>query len=169
MNQFRCLHLIQVGSTVPGSCHHLTTPHQPISCNHYTLVALQGCRGDPDSGYFTRAFAIHLPFFSVWRVLVVITWSLWGHKQRHTVAQPMYTHHIPRHSSRKQYKATHTDIWWWLGCRKLHHVAPDVWCLIPRSCWNASTHQQTQHIHIYILIVIKITKMLNIKREFTSF
>lgn len=169
MNQFRCLHLIQVGSTVPGSCHHLTTPHQPISCNHYTLVALQGCRGDPDSGYFTRAFAIHLPFFSVWRVLVVITWSLWGHKQRHTVAQPMYTHHIPRHASRKQYKATHTDIWWWLGCRKLHHVAPDVWCLIPRSCWNASTHQQTQHIHIYILIVIKITKMLNIKREFTSF
>lgn len=40
-------------------------------------------------------------------------------------------------------KATHTDIWWWLGGRKLHHVAPDVSRLVPRGCGNISTHQQT--------------------------
>lgn len=54
-------------------------------------------------------------------------------------------HKIPGCSSRNaakrrgQFKDTHTDIWWWLGGRKLHHVAPDVSCLVPRGCGNIST------------------------------
>lgn len=65
VNQFRRLHLIQVGSTIPRSRHHLSASHQPISCDHYTLVALQGCCSDPDGGDLARALAIHLAFFSV--------------------------------------------------------------------------------------------------------
>lgn len=65
VNQFRRLHLIQVGSTIPGSSHHLSASDQPVGCNHYALVALQGCRSDPNSGDLARALAIHLPFFSV--------------------------------------------------------------------------------------------------------
>lgn len=34
-------------------------------------------------------------------------------------------------TSRRQYRATYTDIWWRLGGRKLHHVAPDVSRLVP--------------------------------------
>lgn len=40
VNQFRRLHLIQVCSPIPGSSHHLSASDQPVSCNHYTLVAL---------------------------------------------------------------------------------------------------------------------------------
>lgn len=43
----------------------------------------------------------------------------------------------------EQYKATYTDIWWWLRGRKLHHVAPDVSGLVPGGCGNINTHQQT--------------------------
>jgi len=50
-------------------------------------------------------------------------------------------------------EATHTDIWWWLRGRKLHHVAPDVSRLVPGGCGrkkkHAEAHVNTQHIHIY--------------------
>lgn len=153
VNQFRRLHLIQVGSTVPWGCHHLSASNQPISCNHYALVAFQGCSSNPDSGDLARAFAVHLSFFSVWRVLIVITRSLLVYKAREKIFQsthsdacrdkdsfgvsntPLTTLQYLKRPSRKG-KATHTDIWWWLRGWKLYHVAPDVSRLVPGGCGN---------------------------------
>ncbi|TNN63546.1 hypothetical protein EYF80_026198 [Liparis tanakae] len=82
-----------VGSTIPGSGHHLSASHQPIGCDYYTLVALQGCRSNPDSGDLARALCVHLPFLSVRRVLVVITWSLWvGKKEKKGSTQVQSKH-----------------------------------------------------------------------------
>lgn len=54
----------------------------------------------------------------------------------------MILQHIPAKTLKtEQCKATHTDIWWWLGGRKLHHVAPDVSRLVPGGCGNTRTHQ----------------------------
>lgn len=56
----------------------------------------------------------------------------------------MYKMDIPVETlGREQYKATYADIWWWLGGRKLHHIAPDVSRLVPGGFGNISTHQQT--------------------------
>lgn len=51
-------------------------------------------------------------------------------------------------ASEGQSRVTHTDIWWWLGGRKLHHVAPDVSRLVPRG-WGAHQHTQTDNIQIH--------------------
>lgn len=84
VNQFRCLHFIQVGSTIPRSCHHLSASNQPIARNHNALVTFQSCCSNSNIGDFTRSLAIYLAFLSVWWVLVIITWSLW--KNTHTNA-----------------------------------------------------------------------------------
>lgn len=72
VNQFRRLHLVQVGSTIPGSCDHLAASDQPVSCDHDPLVTLQGRCSDPNGGDLTKPLAVHLPLFSIRRVLVVI-------------------------------------------------------------------------------------------------
>lgn len=40
------------------------------------------------------------------------------------------------HGTNNSSSSTHTDIWWWLGSRKLHHIAPDVSRLVPGGCAN---------------------------------
>lgn len=76
VNQFRRLQLVQVGGTVPRCSHYLPASHQPIGCDHHSLVALQGCSGDSNCGDLGGAVSIHLALFPVGRVLVVVARSL---------------------------------------------------------------------------------------------
>lgn len=157
VDQFRRLHIIQVCKTVPGSCDHLPAPDQPVSCNHDPLVTFHGRCRDPDSGDLTKALAIHLPFFSVWRVLVVITGSLQVNKANSVwmyIIRPSEILHDKVHASKEQSMATHTDIWWWLGGGKLHHVAPDVSRLVP---WGWSEHHHTKFREHKIQIDTELT------------
>lgn len=50
---------------------------------------------------------------------------------------------------KQQHRATHSDIWWRLGSRKLHHIAPDVSRLVPGGCANVKyTSTNMQHVQM---------------------
>lgn len=72
VNQLGRLHLVQVGSPVPGGRDHLPASHQPIGGDHDALVTFQGGRGHANGGDLAGAFTVRLAFLSVRRVLVVI-------------------------------------------------------------------------------------------------
>lgn len=165
MNQFRRLHLIQVGSTIPGSCDHLPASDQPVSCNHNPLVTFQGGCCDPNSGHLTKALAIHLPFFSVWRVLVIIAWSLQVNNAEHKAILPNH----PYACGNKTYfnvNMCYNSLWnspWWSDCLRRTEKSYSHWHLVvaggqeaapcsarcepsgPQRLRCTSTHTDTQY------------------------
>ncbi len=79
VHQLRGFYIIEVGGSIPGCSDHLLSSHQPISCYHHPLVALQGRGGHTDSGAFVGPICLAVRLVFIREVHVIVQRGL-NHK-----------------------------------------------------------------------------------------